>query len=165
MRISLNEYFKKFAQLTSERSTCAKVRVGAVLIKNKKIISIGYNGVNSGQKHCEDYFKEVFVKFYNDQFSTYEDFLLSKRFSDLHAEFSELNEQHAEVNCLISAAKNGNSTSDCDLYLTLSPCMSCSKIIFTAGIKNVFYIKEYDRDIRGIKFLNENGVKCEKMEG
>ena len=68
---------------------------------------------------------------------------------------------HAEQNALGWAARNGVSTEGADLYISISPCSYCAKLIVAAGIKKVYYLKEYDRDSNGIAFLNKNGIICE----
>jgi len=81
-----------------------------------------------------------------------------------HHKFSEKNEIHAEQNAIGFASRNGLSTKDSDLYISVSPCIYCAKLIWAAGIKNVYYIEEYDRSIEGIEFLNENNIKCKELK-
>jgi len=137
------EYFFKVAELTSKLSTCASIEVGAVLVRDKRIIATGYNGVASGKKHCKEIFSDTFDR-------------------ETHHTWSIENELHAEENLIAVCAKNGIQTKDAKLYLTVSPCITCAKIILAAGILEVNYSKEYDKDSRGIKFLKDNGVKCLK---
>jgi len=125
----------KTALLWSKESYCKRRQVGAVLAKEGRILSIGYNGLPKGYKtnDCEhnNITKDIVI--------------------------------HAESNALAFAGKYGISTKDCDLYVTLSPCIECSKIIIQHGIKRVVYLDEY-KDIRGLDFIRENGVEVQKIE-
>lgn len=165
MRPTWNELFIKIAFEISKRSTCLRIKVGAVLVKDKRIISMGYNGVPSGEQHCEDYFKseDNFLKV-DICLPNYKDYLESKRFYQDHHEFAIKNEIHAEINAILFAAKNGISTDVTDMYVTFSPCIHCSKALLQAGIRNVYYNQVYERDKMGLKFLLENEVKCTQVE-
>ena len=127
-RISKNAYFMKIAEVVSQRSTCVKRKVGAVLIKDSHIISTGYNGAPSGFKHCTP---ESCVR---------------KNLKP--GENPELCRGiHAEVNCIIQAAIHGTSIKgETTLYTTTFPCMSCLKLIINAGIKNVVYKEGYNME-------------------
>ena len=144
-----NELFMQVANLISFKSTCARKQVGAVLVHDNRIISIGYNGTPSGMEHCCDHFKD------HD--------LSSPEFMEEHRIFSINNELHAEGNALAFAAKHGLETDECTMYVTLSPCTACAKLILSAGIKKVYYKERYDRETNGIDFLNKNGVLCEQI--
>jgi len=127
-RISKDEYFMKIAEVVSQRSTCIKRKVGAVLIKDSHIISTGYNGSPSGFKHCSP---ETCVR------------------KDLKSgEKPELcRGVHAEINCIIQAAIHGTSIKgETTLYSTTFPCMSCLKLIINAGIKKVVYKEGYNME-------------------
>jgi dCMP deaminase len=127
-RISLDDYFIKIAEVVSERSTCIKRKVGAVLIKNSHIISTGYNGAPSGFKHCTV------------------DTCVRKNLKS--GEKPELcRGVHAEINCIIQAAIHGTSIEgNTTLYSTTFPCMNCLKLIIGAGIKKVVYKEGYDME-------------------
>lgn len=140
MRPLWNEIFMNVAYEVARMSTCRKIHVGAVIIKDKRIISIGYNGVPSGWQHCDEIFR-----------GNEEDFLKK------HHEWSNYHEIHAEMNAIAFAAKNGISTEKAELYCTHSPCINCSKIIVQSGIKKVYYAELYDR--QAIDFLREAGVE------
>ncbi|MDR0735050.1 MAG: hypothetical protein LBG16_05155 [Elusimicrobiota bacterium] len=155
--------FADMASLVAAQSTCCRMQVGAVLVKEGRVISIGFNGVPSGQRHCEDYFKEVYARDFASKHAAYEDFLKTKDFYDMHGAFSNNNELHAEQNAILFAAKNGIATHGADLYITDSPCINCAKIIITAGIKKVLFRKLYDRSCEGVKFLNQNGLECRQL--
>jgi dCMP deaminase len=158
-----HKLFADMAALVAQQSTCCRMQVGAVLVKEGRVISIGFNGVPSGQKHCEDHFKEVYKKDYCAKHTCYEDFIKTKDFFDMHGAFSNDNELHAEQNAILFAARNGIATHGADLYVTDSPCIHCAKIIIAAGIKRVLFIKLYDRSQEGINFLNKNNVECRRL--
>ncbi len=127
------------------RSTCHRLKTSSLIIRDQRIISMGYNGTPSGKTHCEDHFQN------------------SKYDLKIHHEWSILNEIHAEMNAILFAAREGMSVKDCDLYTLFSPCIQCSKSIVVAGIKRVYYRYLYQRDQDGIVFLQENNVECIKL--
>lgn len=127
-RISKDKYFMKIAEVVSQRSTCIKRKIGAILVKDSHIISTGYNGAPSGFKHCTP---EICVR------------------RDLKSgERPELcRGVHAEINCIIQAAIHGTSIKgDTTLYSTTFPCMSCLKLIINAGIKKLVYLEGYNME-------------------
>ena len=146
-RPSPDQYFMKMAHLASERATCQRRKVGAVIVKNKHLLSTGYNGNPKGMKHCDE---------------------IGCLRTKLEVPSGERHELctglHAEQNAIGFASRNGLSTKDSDLYISVSPCIYCAKLIWAAGIKNVYYIEEYDRSIEGIEFLNENNIKCKELK-
>lgn len=129
-----------------KRSTCARVEVAAILVRDGRVVSSGWNGVPAGAQHCEDKFAGV------------TDFELLHH--DDHHDYSRNNEIHAEVNAIGYAAKNGIATDGTTMYITLSPCLECAKMIKAAGITQVFYKRVYDRDpfATGADFLLRHGV-------
>ena len=132
------------------RSHCIKRHVGAVLTKETRIISIGYNGPPAGTHNCDEEWPESGCE--RD----------SKGSCSLAI--------HAEQNAILYAVKNSTSVEGSTLYVTLAPCLSCARIIFTMRIKKVIYLKSYaeykgiELD-EGIEFLNKFGVEIEKYEG
>lgn len=151
------------AELVAEQSTCCRMHVGAVLVKENRVISIGFNGTPAGQEHCEDHFMRVYETEFAEQFPTYEDYHASRTFYDAHGKFSNENELHAEQNAILFAAKNGISTVGSTLYVTVSPCIHCAKVIVAAGITRVFYKTLYDRSQEGIVFLDKTGIECRQL--
>jgi len=146
--------YKKILEAFAEQSTCIRVKVAAIIVRNGRIISTGWNGVPSGQDHCEHVFN------FHPALETgdHEEFL------KVHYKFAEKNEIHAEQNAISYAARNGIMTSGADIYTSISPCTNCAKLICASGIKKVFYVKEYDRDKEGIFFLKSNNIVCEELE-
>lgn len=130
------ETFMKAAVLVAEHSTCSKIKVGAILVKDRRIISTGYNGTFSKCGHCCDIFDEISSK------------------SPEHTEWARKYEVHAEINCLLYAALNNVSPEGADLYVTYSPCVDCAKAIITSKIKNVYYLNDF-RDLEGVYLLRE----------
>lgn len=161
--------FIEIAEKFAEHSTCVKRRVGAVLVKDLRILSTGYNGTPSGFCNCKDVFgngpNEVATKaiFYKDDFSNSLNSKKSyKGYYFTHHEFAERFEIHAEQNCIAFAAKNGVSTEECTLYVTTAPCVHCAKIIIASGIKKVVYNEIYKNDM-GIQLLKEAGIDTLKI--
>ena len=168
MRPSWDSILIRNAFLISERSTCAKIHVGAIITKDNRIISIGYNGVPSGMPHCEDYFHSLWElnlknnPVYKKEFKRYKDFIESNLFLELHKKWSEQHEIHAEMNAIAFAAKNGISTKSSIMYCTHSPCFNCAKTIIQSGVKKVFYVYKYQE--LAIDFMRDTGVKVEQLK-
>jgi len=158
-----HKLFTKMAELIADQSTCCRMHVGAVLVKENRVISIGFNGTPAGQEHCEDHFAHVYETEYAKEFPTYEEYHASRTFYDAHGKFSNDNELHAEQNAILFAARNGISTAGSTLYVTVSPCIHCAKVIVTAGISRVFFKTLYDRSQEGIVFLEKNGIECRQL--
>lgn len=127
----------RFAQL----STAERLKVGAIIVKDDRIISIGYNGMPSGWTNvCEN----VVVDGHSAGLKTKPEVI------------------HAEANAIAKLAKSPESGVDSILFLTHSPCIQCAKQIYTAGIKEVFYKEEY-RDHSGVEFLEKCNIKVTKI--
>ncbi|MDD2653531.1 MAG: cytidine/deoxycytidylate deaminase family protein [Candidatus Omnitrophica bacterium] len=127
VRPSWDEYFLEVAELVSKRATCLRRHVGAVLVKDKRILATGYNGAPSGIKHCLDDGDCLRVK-------------LGIPSGQRHELCRGL---HAEQNVLIQAALHGISTKDSILYLTNQPCIICAKMLINAGIKEIVFSDGY----------------------
>tara|TARA_B100000902_G_scaffold11080_1_gene13555 strand:+ start:99 stop:518 length:420 start_codon:yes stop_codon:yes gene_type:complete len=124
--------YLKMAMEWAKLSYCNRRKVGALIVKDRMIISDGYNGTPSGFENlCED--DNGYTKWYV---------------------------LHAEANAILKVANSTQSCTGSTLYLTMSPCSNCSKLIHQAGIARVVYAKEY-KDLSGIEFLNKAGVKTE----
>jgi len=135
-----DEYFLKIAQIVSERSTCLRRKVGAVVVKEKRILATGYNGAPSGIKHCE------------------ETGCLREKLNIPSGERHELcRGLHAEQNAIIQAAYHGVSIKDSVLYITCHPCSVCAKMIINAGIKKIIISEGYP-DKLAEKMLKEAGI-------
>lgn len=163
MKKDWDKTFLQIAKIISEHSTCSRVQVGAVLTKDRRIISCGYNGVPSGQKECEEHFKIAFALLDTlpKNVLTFENWVKSDEFSELHREFSINNELHGEQNALGYAARNGIETNGSTMYLTISPCKQCAKLMIAAGVKRVVFSEKYNRsEDDGIPLLQLNNVEC-----
>lgn len=171
-RITLDDMFMQIAEITAERSTCAKLKTGSILVRDGRIISIGYNGVASEKEHCCDYwadsFKTMMDKKEMSGIKSFTSWLKTKDFLDKHREWSKNNELHAECNCIIYCSTNGVSSVDTTLYTLYSPCIMCAKIIYTSGVKRVVYKNLYkgngkDTGAEGINFLHNSNILCERI--
>ncbi len=169
-----HEIHMKQAELIAQRSTCIKRRVGAVLVKDNRTISQGYNGVGPGCKHCYDHWYDLFIfysQFNNTEIEikeiasceTFNDFIKSKYFRSEHKIWTINNELHAEQNCILWAAREGIPTKDSILYTVYSPCINCAKVIHMAGIKAIYYQKIYESDQLGVNYLHNNSIICEQI--
>lgn len=145
----LNDTYMRIALEIAQQSTCARKQVACVLVKDRTIISTGYNGVPSGMKHCNETFTLA------DR--------LKPDFMKIHGEFSAKFELHAEQNAVCQAAKNEVSPVGSTAYVTLSPCAPCAKLLIAAGVKEVYYYEAYDRDTSGIDLLKEVGIPCNQI--
>ena len=122
--------YLKMALEWAKLSYCKRRQVGALIVKNKMIISDGYNGTPTGFENiCED--DENYTKWYV---------------------------LHAEANAIMKVSASTQSSEGATLYITLSPCKECSKLIFQSGIKRVVYHKEY-KDTSGLEFLKKGGIE------
>lgn len=159
----MNDYsalYKKLLSEYSQFSTCNRLKVACLLVDDGRILSCGYNGVPSGDVHCE----ERFVKNSEENKYFVDGQQVNKQlWLDEHHRFSEKNEIHAEMNCLMYALKNKIDVSHCTVVVSIAPCINCAKMILAAGIKTVYYVELYDRSDDGIKFLQEHGVIVRKI--
>lgn len=144
-----HNFFIKTVLEISKESNCVSYKVGALLVKDSRIISMGYNGTPSGFINCSSKFKNYSADQRED-----------------HHKWSNSNEIHAEMNAILWAAKNGVSTSGCTLYSTLFPCENCLKNIYQAGITEIYYIDEYDKQSSDSEFLKwvKSKIKIEKLQ-
>ena len=140
-RPSWPEYFVTIAEMVAKRSTCLRRHVGAILVKDKRILATGYNGAPAGLKHCE----EVGCIRQNSSIPSGERHELCRGL-------------HAEQNAIIQAAYHGISIAGSTLYCTNKPCVICSKMLINAGIVKVFYEKGYD-DPLADQMITESGIE------
>ena len=141
-----DKFYLNIAAEFANQSTCVKRKVGAILVKDLRIQSTGYNGTPSGTCNCNEVFQ-------NDLAAG----VLRKGFKKIkitHHDFAEKFEIHAEQNCLAFAAKSGVITKDCTMYVTTAPCVHCAKLIIASGVKNVVYMSEY-KNSDGLNLLKE----------
>jgi dCMP deaminase len=145
IRPTWDEYFMKTAYLVSERSSCLRRSVGAVLVKDKQILATGYNGAPTNIAHCE------------------ETGCLREKLGVPSGQRHEIcRGLHAEQNVILQAARHGVSVKSSTLYITNAPCSICAKMIINAGINEVVIAEHYP-DKMAIGFLKEAKVKLRKI--
>lgn len=136
-----DSYFLSIAKVVSSRSTCTRRKVGAVLVKDRQILSTGYNGAPKGAAHCEDVG------------------CLRERLNIPSGERHEIcRGSHAEINAIAQAAYSGTATSGCWLYCTHEPCAYCAKALINCGCERIVYIYSYPDKIAR-EMLSESGVE------
>ncbi|HIK01701.1 TPA: cytidine/deoxycytidylate deaminase family protein [archaeon] len=146
-RTSWDTYFVDITNLVKERSTCNRAKVGAILVKNRRIISTGYNGAAKGTKHCSEVGCNVIKAGENPE--------------NLRDHCSRT--IHAEQNAIIQAALFGVAIEGATLYCTHTPCYTCAKMIANAGVKEVIYMKTYD-DKDSLAAFEEAGIKLREYQ-
>ena len=141
-----HETYIKIAFTVAEESKCVSWKVGALIVKDGRIISTGYNGTRSGAVNCCDHAKHAgWTELRFDPSKTRNKIILNQDFRENHSKWSKKHEIHAEINSILFSAKNGVSIDGATLYTTLSPCEDCIKAIRQSGIKTVVYAIEYDK--------------------
>jgi len=141
-----DEYFMQIARIVSLRSNCMKRKVAAVVVKDKRIISTGYNGTPRGVKNCNE-----------------GGCPRCNSFADSGSSLTDCLCSHAEENSIVQAAYHGISVKDSILYTTFSPCLICTKIIINAGIREVVYNLDYPLAETANGLLEEAGVKLRQV--
>lgn len=147
MRVSWDEYFMQIAEIVKTRSTCLRRQVGAVIVRENRIITTGYNGAPSGLRHCTE-------------IGGCERERLGIPSGQRHELCRAL---HAEQNAIIQAAKIGVSTEGCTIYITLQPCVICAKMLINAGITRIVHKGEYPDELAR-SILEEAGIETVVME-
>lgn len=138
-RIDWDQYFMMQAALLASRSTCQRLSVGAVLVRDKRIIAGGYNGSVSGDDHCLD--AGCYLR-------------------DGHC----VRTIHAEMNAILQCAKFGAPTDGASLYVTDFPCLQCTKSLLQAGIKEINYIRNYHNDDYAMKLIRLKNVALHQIK-
>ncbi len=146
MRPTWDEYFMEIAEIVKKRSTCLRRQIGAVIVKEKQILSTGYNGAPKELTHCMD---------------------IGCKREKLNIPSGERHELcralHAEQNAIIQAAYNGVSIKDSILYTTTRPCILCAKMCINAGIKKIVFNGDYP-DEMSLEILEEAGIHLKKID-
>lgn len=139
--------FIEIAKTIAKESKCISLQVGAVIVKDDRIISMGYNGTISGTTNCNEAFeKGIFTR-------------------EEHSRWSDAHEIHAEMNAVMFAAKNGISVNGATLYCTHEPCDQCLKNIIQAGIKRVVYLYPYKKDRCTSDYRYESFIEINQLKG
>lgn len=135
MSVKFTKYYMDVAELTAQLSYCVRLKVGAIIVKENKIISLGYNGTLPGDiNQCEG----------DDG-------------------FTKSSVVHAEANAILKIAGSHESARDSEIFITHAPCHECAKMIVMSGIKKV-YFKEFYRSRDGLEILTKGGVEYEQVE-
>lgn len=148
-RLSREEYYMNIAVQTSLRSTCIRRKVGAIIVKDDRILSTGYNGAPSGIPNCCDDCKRCYRSAHN---------IPSGQMLDMCYAV------HSEQNAIMNALKTGEDLKGAALYVNTYPCVTCFKLTVQAGIKEVYYIDEYENEFTK-QMAKEAGVKLVQLDG
>jgi dCMP deaminase len=140
-----DQNFINIAKEIASASKCVSKQVGAVIVKDGRILSTGYNGTPPGYTNCTDHWEGEYTKD--------------------HHEWSKTYEIHAEMNAIIWAAREGISINGATIYVTLEPCSDCSKNVIASGIKRIVYDNSYEHTNSEIvtKFITDNNVSIEQL--
>jgi dCMP deaminase len=137
-RIDWDTYFMRIAREVSERSTCDRKHVGAVIVRDRNILSTGYNGSIAGMPHCDD---------------------VGHMIENGHCVATI----HAEANAILQAAKHGIMINAASIYVNASPCWNCFKTIVNSGIRKI-YFGEFYRDDRIFRFATQLGIELTPLQ-
>ena len=138
-RISWDEYFMAQSHLLSLRSTCSRLSVGATIVKDKRIVSGGYNGSIKGDEHCIDVGCKV-------------------------VEGHCVRTIHAEINAILQCSRFEVGTEGATIYVTHFPCLNCTKSIIQAGIKEICYANDYRNNEYARELLEKSGIIVRKVD-
>ena len=134
MRPDWDIYFKEIVTITAKRSSCSRLNVGCLLVKNNRIIAQGYNGHLPGFPH-----------------------------ESIMENGHEIATVHAEQNAVVDCAKRGASCDECTAYITHYPCLNCTKLLLAAGIKTIKYIDDYRNNENVLEFCDKMNVNINKI--
>lgn len=138
MKEKFKRAYMQTAQTFAELSHAQRLKVGCIVVKDDRVISIGYNGMPAGWSNiCEDILEDGSTK-------------------------TKPEVLHAEMNSLMKLAKSTESGNQAAMFITHSPCLECAKSIYQAGISEVYYQHDY-RSVDGVEFLRKCGIKIEKL--
>ncbi len=145
-RLPWPEYFMRIAYMVAERSTCSRRKVGAVAVKDNRILATGYNGAPAGMRHCLDIG------------------CLRQQMNIPSGERHEICRAiHAEQNIIVQAATHGVQLAGADIYCTTFPCGICTKLLINCGIKTISYVEYYPDDL-AVQMLREANITCVHVE-
>jgi len=146
-RLPWPEYFMRIAHMVAERSTCLRRKVGAVAVKDKRMLATGYNGVPAGISHCLDVG------------------CLREKLGIPSGQRHELcRGLHAEQNVIIQAATYGVNISGSDIFCTTQPCLICTKMLINCGVKNIYFAQGYPDELSQ-DMIREAGIHFEQLSG
>jgi len=169
MKKKFVDYFMDVAERTSKLSYAKRLQVGAIIVKDDRIISIGYNGMPSGwDNNCED---KVWVSTHlhtdidkiTEKFP-FEGTYINDTLTEIKSRYALKTKPevlHAETNAISKLAKSNEAGANATMFCTHAPCIDCAKLIYQSGINNVYYRDTY-RDDSGLKFLEKSNVSVTK---
>ncbi len=157
------DLYMSLAERIAKMSYAKRLQVGSVLVKNDNIISFGWNGMPTGwDNNCE-----VVEYILKDECRQSDRFMLHNDYTETAHGWSKLHSKpevlHSEANCLMKVSRSTNSSDGATIFITHAPCLECAKMIYQAGIKEVYYKNTYRSD-SGINFLKQCEVKVNKCE-
>ncbi len=169
MKLKFQKLYNNIAHEVAKMSHARRLQVGAVIVKNDRVISMGYNGMPAGwENNCEDQVWDPGAGGWLDP----DEFDAKYPFEGWHEQAgrnvryglkTKPEVLHAESNAIAKLAKSNDSGDGADIFITHAPCMECAKLIFQSGISRVYYNQNY-RDDSGIRFLKQSGVEVIKHE-
>ena len=146
-RPSWDEYFMKLASEVATRTTCLRRAVGAVIVKDRRILATGYNGVPTGLRHCNVVG------------------CLRQQLNDPSGQRNEIcRGLHAEQNAILQAARYGINIEGASIYINTQPCVVCAKMLINAGIKEIIYQNPYPDEL-AMDLLKESDIKVRVFDG
>jgi len=182
-RPSWDNTFMDITLIMAKRSTCQKIKTASIIVKDNRCISTGYNGSPPKERHCIEHWRNFHNKKYKAALAnkmeniplyisnstslsdSYQKFIETDDFKAAHHEWSKSNEQHAELNAILYAAKIGQSTQGTTLYTILAPCYKCATSMINVGITRLVYKLEYLNDTKGLNFLKkQENFEIKKLE-
>ena len=166
-QLKLDVTFMNMSKEVAKLSYCQRHKVGALIVREGNISSFGYNGTPSGMDNCceeQQYLSQTSEALLDllDEETISINWPLIDESGKRYRLITKKETLHAESNAILKAAKSGVSTDNSTLYITLSPCIDCAKLILQSGIKRVVYFEEY-KDVSGIEFLSKF-IQIEKLE-
>ena len=169
MKEKFKQTYMKTAKVFAELSHARRLHVGAIVVKDDRIISIGYNGMPAGwDNNCEDKVWDTGAGGWLDPDEIeakypYEEWHEKAERKVRYGLKTKPEVLHAESNAIAKLAKSNDSGLGADIFITHAPCIECAKLIYQSGINSVYYGENY-RDDSGIEFLKKSGVKIEKLD-
>jgi len=165
MKRELIEAHMKVAEVYAELSSARRLHVGAIIVKNDRIISIGYNGMPAGwDNNCEDivFVSENEAKDYDTMVSEGYTFGVDKDTAGWAKSVTKPEALHAETNAIAKLAKSSESGEDATMFITHAPCLDCAKLVYQSGIISVYYRNAY-RNNTGLEFLEKCKIEVNKI--
>ena len=147
-RPSWDEYFMKIVDTVAQRATCNRGQSGAVIVKDKQILSTGYVGSPKGLPHCDDV-GHLMMKYIDENGK-----------ESMHC----IRTTHAEQNAIVQAAKHGIAIDGATIYCTMEPCLTCAKMIINSGIKRVVCKKRYHAGKLTREFFKQAGIQLDVLQ-